>query len=280
MPPTPRWMMLTETSFWGSFAISSSTASTEPETSPLSTRLSSLTAPSWASAEDVLERDLAPGAPRQRLGLQPVGALAGELAGAALVLDHARELARLGQRRRSRAPRPARPVRRTRRARRGSRSSRARDRSSRPRRARRRRAACRAGRAASRPARDRGRAATRSRRPRRRRSGWRRSSSRSATTWIVSSSSSSPCSVFAETSTNSTSPPHSAGCRPRWVISVRTRSGLRALLVDLVDGDDDRHVGRPRVVDRLVGLRLHAVVGGDDDHRDVGDLARRARASR
>ena len=47
---------------------------------------------------------------------------------------------------------------------------------------------------------------------------------------------------------------------------------VRALLVDLVDRDDDRHLGRLGVVDRLVGLRLHAVVGGDDDHRDVGDL--------
>ena len=46
--------------------------------------------------EDVLERDLAPGAPRERLGLQAVRALAGELARAALVLDHAHELARLG----------------------------------------------------------------------------------------------------------------------------------------------------------------------------------------
>ena len=45
-----------------------------------------------------------------------------------------------------------------------------------------------------------------------------------------------------------------------------------ALLVDLVDRDEDRHLGRLGVVDRLVGLRLHAVVGGDDDHRDVGDL--------
>ena len=43
-----------------------------------------------------------------------------------------------------------------------------------------------------------------------------------------------------------------------------------ALLVDLVDRDDDRDVGGLRVVDRLVGLRLHAVVGGDDDDRDVG----------
>ena len=43
------------------------------------------------------------------------------------------------------------------------------------------------------------------------------------------------------------------------------------LLVDLVDRDDDRHVGRLRVVDRLFGLRLHAVVGRDHDHGDVGD---------
>ena len=51
------------------------------------------------------------------------------------------------------------------------------------------------------------------------------SSSSSATTWIVSSRSSSPCLVFAETSTNSVSPPHSAGWRSRCVSSVRTRVG-------------------------------------------------------
>src|SRR5205807_6488483 len=44
--------------------------------------------------EDVLERDLAAGSPRERLGLQAVGALAGELAGAALVLYDAHELPR------------------------------------------------------------------------------------------------------------------------------------------------------------------------------------------
>ena len=43
-----------------------------------------------------------------------------------------------------------------------------------------------------------------------------------------------------------------------------------ALLVDLVDGDDDRNVGRLGVIDRLVGLRAGAVVGGDHDHGDVG----------
>ncbi len=48
--------------------------------------------------------------------------------------------------------------------------------------------------------------------------------------------------------------------------------GLRALLVDLVDGDHHRHVGGLGVVDRLDRLRHDAVVGGDDDDRDVGDL--------
>ncbi len=47
--------------------------------------------------------------------------------------------------------------------------------------------------------------------------------------------------------------------------------GLSALLVDLVDRDDNRHVGGAGVVDRLLGLRLDAVVGGNHDHRQVGD---------
>ena len=42
--------------------------------------------------------------------------------------------------------------------------------------------------------------------------------------------------------------------------------------VDLVDGDDDRHVGRARVRDRLLRLRHDAVVGGDDEDGDVGHL--------
>ena len=45
-----------------------------------------------------------------------------------------------------------------------------------------------------------------------------------------------------------------------------------ALLVDLVDGDHDRHLGGLGVVDRLDRLRHHAVVGGHHDHGDVGDL--------
>ncbi len=47
---------------------------------------------------------------------------------------------------------------------------------------------------------------------------------------------------------------------------------VRAFLVDLVDGHHDGHVGGLRVVERLDGLRLDAVIGGDDQHDDVGGL--------
>src|SRR5579862_241215 len=48
--------------------------------------------------------------------------------------------------------------------------------------------------------------------------------------------------------------------------------GVRVRQVDLVDGDDDRHLGRTCVRDRLARLRHDTVVGGDDEHRDVGHL--------
>ncbi len=47
---------------------------------------------------------------------------------------------------------------------------------------------------------------------------------------------------------------------------------VRPLLVDLVDGDDDGHVGGLGVVERLDRLRLDTVVGGDHQHHDVGHL--------
>ena len=56
------------------------------------------------------------------------------------------------------------------------------------------------------------------------------------------------------------------------------RVGVR--LVHLVDGDDDRRVGRLGVADRLDRLRHHAVIGGHHQHDDVGDRRRRARAWR
>ena len=58
--------------------------------------------------------------------------------------------------------------------------------------------------------------------------------------------------------------------------AVLGQLGLDALgvgvgLVDLVERDDDRHLGRPGVVDGLERLGHDAVVGGHDEDRDVGD---------
>ena len=96
MPPVCEWMMLIATCSCGTLAISSWSASSEPATSALRTMLSSLMSPSWARGEDLLEADLARLAAGQRLGLEPVGALLGELAGAAVVLDRLDELAGVG----------------------------------------------------------------------------------------------------------------------------------------------------------------------------------------
>ena len=54
---------------------------------------------------------------------------------------------------------------------------------------------------------------------------------------------------------------------------------IRVRLVDLVQRDDDRHLGRTRMVDRLERLGHHAVIGSDHDDRDIGHL-RAARAHR
>ena len=42
--------------------------------------------------------------------------------------------------------------------------------------------------------------------------------------------------------------------------------------VDLVQRDDDRHLGRAGVADRFLGLRHDAVVGRDDQHGDIGHV--------
>ena len=55
--------------------------------------------------------------------------------------------------------------------------------------------------------------------------------------------------------------------------------GIGLGLVDLVDGDDDRSLGRLGVANRLDRLRHDAVVRRHDQHDDVGDL-RAARAHR
>ena len=55
--------------------------------------------------------------------------------------------------------------------------------------------------------------------------------------------------------------------------------GIGFGLVDLVDGDDDRSLGRLGVANRLDRLRHDAVIRRHDQHDDVGDL-RAARAHR
>ena len=100
----------------------------------------------------------------------------------------------------------------------------------------------------------------------------RRSSSASATRRTRSSRSSRFSFCFAETSANWVVPPHSSGCSPSVVSSVRHPLRVRVGDVDLVHGDDDRHAGGARVRDRLARLRHHAVVRGDDEHGDVGHL--------
>ena len=98
------------------------------------------------------------------------------------------------------------------------------------------------------------------------------SSSTSACSSSISSRLSRPVFSRAETSTKIVWPPHSSGCSPCVVELLADALGVRVRSVDLVDGDHDRHLGGLRVVDRLDRLRHHAVVGGDDEHDDVGDL--------
>jgi len=220
--------------------------------------------------EDVLERDLAARAAGDRLGLEPVGALAGERAGAAVVLDHVHEFAASGTPSKpstsTGSPGPARltfsPTKSliARTFPNWAPATRAAPTSSVPR-------WTRIVTTGPRPGSSLDSITT----PEASAVGFALSSSSSATTWIVSRRSSRPTLVFADTSTNSVSPPHSAGWRSRCVISVAHAGRVGALLVDLVDRGDDRHVGRARVVDRLVGLRLGAVVRRHHDHGDVGD---------
>ena len=140
-------------------------------------------------------------------------------------------------------------------------------------------AACRAAPARSRPGRGRARAWLRARRPRRCGSGW--PSGRAARPAAGSLPASLSRLVFfsADTSTSSTSPPSSSTTSSCCSSSWRTRSGLRVGPVHLVDRDDDRHLGRLGVADRLDGLLHDAVIGGDDQHDDVGDVGA-ARAHR
>ena len=51
-----------------------------------------------------------------------------------------------------------------------------------------------------------------------------------------------------------------------------TLGGIGFGLVDLVDGDDDGHLGGAGVIDGFEGLGHDAVIGSDDHDDDVGDL--------
>ncbi len=48
--------------------------------------------------------------------------------------------------------------------------------------------------------------------------------------------------------------------------------GIGVRLIDLVDRNDDRHPGGLGVIDGFDGLRHHAVIGGNHQNHDVGDL--------
>ena len=101
---------------------------------------------------------------------------------------------------------------------------------------------------------------------------FRPSSSRSATSSTFSSSSSRFCCVFAETSANCVVAAPVLGLEALLRELALHAVDVRVGEVDLVDGDDDRHLGGARVRDRLLRLRHHAVVGGDDEHGDVRHL--------
>ena len=54
--------------------------------------------------------------------------------------------------------------------------------------------------------------------------------------------------------------------------SVRTSLGIGLGLVDLVDRHHERDTGRLGMADRLDGLGHDTVIGGHDQHHDIGDL--------
>ena len=229
-----------------SFAIWSWIASSEPATSAFSTMLSATASPSLHALEDVLEADRRGPAPRERLGLQPDRALArrggaprgrsttartgSPASGHAVEAEH---LDRLAGRRLLDAvaqevvhrAHPA-PVRA------GD------ERVARP-------AACRAGRGRSRPGPRPGSSRDSITVPLAGASGFAFSSSTSATSRIMSSRLSRPSLVLADTSQKIVSPPHSSGVRPCAAELAAHALGLRALLVDLVDGDHHRHARPP-----------------------------------
>ena len=76
------------------------------------------------------------------------------------------------------------------------------------------------------------------------------------------------------------SPPQASGTSPRSESCWSTRGRVGVGPVHLVDGHDDRDVGRLGVVDGLDRLGHHAVVGRHHQDHDVGDLRARGPAWR
>ena len=68
-----------------------------------------------------------------------------------------------------------------------------------------------------------------------------------------------------------------SSCSVSWPMT-RWTSAFSA--VDLVEGDDDRHVGRLRVVQRLDGLGHDPVIGRHHEDDDVGGIGARGPAWR
>ena len=269
MPPTPERTTCTATSLCGSLAISSSKASSEPDTSALSTRLSSETTPPRAWSK-IVSSDLLAGAAGLLLELEPVRARLHERPRRAVVLDDADELARLGDRV------EAEHLDRHRRA--GLLDAGAVE-------------VVHRAHAAPVGADERVADLQRAALDEHRTTAPRPGSSLDSMTW--------PEAVGVRVGLELLDLGHQQD-RLDQVVEVllglgrdvdehrlaapllrleaevghlgADAVGLRALLVDLVDRDEHRHLGRLRVVDRLARLRHHAVVGGDDDHGDVGDL--------
>ena len=272
MPPTPVWMTLTRTSGCWIFASSETIASTEPCTSPLMTMFRSWTPPACICAKSLSSETppLRCFASASRRSRSPRCCASSRARARSRPRGRARRRAAGGRSRGSRRARRDGPPGC---ARRGSRRGRAPGPTRRRRRSRRR--PCSVPRWTS--------IVATGPRPTSRRDSMigpeasadgfaRRSSSASATSRMRSSRSSrfSPC--FADTRAICTSPPHSSGCRPSVASSASTRSGLASgrsiLLTATTIGTS---AARAWEIDSL-RLRHDAVVGGDDEHGDVGHL--------
>ena len=246
------------------------TASTEPCTSALSTTLTSLTSPDLILSR-MFSSDTRLGA-RQLLLAPRVVPVLGERLGRLLVGDDVEHVARVGD------AVQAQDLDRRRRAGLGQRLSLVAEhgadlpRSTRPRRPGRRRAACPPRPGWSRWRRARDRAAPRRRAPWPPCSGWR--AARASRPAAPASRAACRCPAWSSPtrSRRSSSPPHSSGTRSYSDSLCASCSGLAPGLSILLTATTMRDLRRLGVVDRLDRLRHRPVVGGDDQHDDVGHL--------